>query len=374
MDVSGRRMGTRAWATRRPDCCGHMRARRSSAMILLRGPRCARRSLRRTRACNDGNGRDTRRATRVARAMLLLLAASALCDAGGPARPRLPRRGAAGDQRPAHDSIRPDSRKDASGCSRTRPAIDEQRRIGHRSCCADPSARRRACSSSRSVLAGARNPRHGGPRESRQRRRRAERTVRSFAVHERRRSRRPTARCAKLDVLVFDLQDIGTRTWTYVGAMIYSMRAAARTRHADHRARPAEPAQRRARRRADARPALANPEDPTPRGRAGVRAVSRAAAPRHDDGRDGALLQRGAEHRRTCTSCRCSGWRRAMWFDETACRGYGRRPTCRRSRARCCIPRSSRSRRRTSASGAERRRLPAVRRAVAQRRQRRSRC
>ena len=31
-----------------------------------------------------------------------------------------------------------------------------------------------------------------------------------------------------LDVLVFDLQDIGTRTWTYVGAMVYSMRAAAR--------------------------------------------------------------------------------------------------------------------------------------------------
>ena len=31
-----------------------------------------------------------------------------------------------------------------------------------------------------------------------------------------------------LDALVFDLQDIGTRTWTYVGAMVYSMRAAAR--------------------------------------------------------------------------------------------------------------------------------------------------
>ena len=31
-----------------------------------------------------------------------------------------------------------------------------------------------------------------------------------------------------LDAMVFDLQDIGTRTWTYVGAMVYSMRAAAR--------------------------------------------------------------------------------------------------------------------------------------------------
>ena len=39
----------------------------------------------------------------------------------------------------------------------------------------------------------------------------------------------PDTAMQKLDALVFDLQDIGTRTWTYVGAMIYSMRAAART-------------------------------------------------------------------------------------------------------------------------------------------------
>ena len=34
---------------------------------------------------------------------------------------------------------------------------------------------------------------------------------------------------ANIDALVFDLQDIGTRTWTYVGAMVYSMRTAKRT-------------------------------------------------------------------------------------------------------------------------------------------------
>ena len=39
----------------------------------------------------------------------------------------------------------------------------------------------------------------------------------------------PDSLMEKLDALVFDLQDIGTRTWTYVGAMIYSMRAAKRT-------------------------------------------------------------------------------------------------------------------------------------------------
>ena len=38
----------------------------------------------------------------------------------------------------------------------------------------------------------------------------------------------PDSSLADVDALVLDLQDIGTRTWTYVGAMVYSMRAAAR--------------------------------------------------------------------------------------------------------------------------------------------------
>lgn len=38
----------------------------------------------------------------------------------------------------------------------------------------------------------------------------------------------PDSTLKDLDVIVFDLQDIGTRTWTYVGAMVYTMRAAAR--------------------------------------------------------------------------------------------------------------------------------------------------
>src|SRR5215813_11371543 len=38
----------------------------------------------------------------------------------------------------------------------------------------------------------------------------------------------PDSLITDLDVLVFDLQDVGTRTWTYVGSMIYAMRAAAR--------------------------------------------------------------------------------------------------------------------------------------------------
>ena len=38
----------------------------------------------------------------------------------------------------------------------------------------------------------------------------------------------PDSLLVDLDALVFDLQDIGTRTWTYVGSVIYAMRAAAR--------------------------------------------------------------------------------------------------------------------------------------------------
>lgn len=40
----------------------------------------------------------------------------------------------------------------------------------------------------------------------------------------------PDSTLRDLDALVFDLQDIGTRTWTYVGAMVYAMRAAERNR------------------------------------------------------------------------------------------------------------------------------------------------
>ena len=38
----------------------------------------------------------------------------------------------------------------------------------------------------------------------------------------------PDSTLRDLDVLVVDLQDIGTRTWTYVGSMLYAIRAAAR--------------------------------------------------------------------------------------------------------------------------------------------------
>ena len=39
----------------------------------------------------------------------------------------------------------------------------------------------------------------------------------------------PDSTLQGLDALVFDLQDIGTRTWTYVGNLVYALRAAKRT-------------------------------------------------------------------------------------------------------------------------------------------------
>ncbi len=38
----------------------------------------------------------------------------------------------------------------------------------------------------------------------------------------------PDSALKKIEVLIIDLQDVGTRTWTYVGAMVYAMRAAGR--------------------------------------------------------------------------------------------------------------------------------------------------
>lgn len=40
----------------------------------------------------------------------------------------------------------------------------------------------------------------------------------------------PDSLLARIDVLVIDLQDVGTRTWTYVGSMIYALQAASRAK------------------------------------------------------------------------------------------------------------------------------------------------
>jgi uncharacterized protein YbbC (DUF1343 family) len=128
----------------------------------------------------------------------------------------------------------------------------------------------------------------------------------------------PDSTLRDIDVLVVDLQDIGTRTWTYVGAMLYAMKAAARRgipivvldrpnplsgMHPDGPILDS---------------ALANPEEPTPT-RPG-RAYALYPAPLRHGLTMGELaryfnaeLKLGAR----LHVVPAAGWRREMWFDET---------------------------------------------------------
>jgi uncharacterized protein YbbC (DUF1343 family) len=128
----------------------------------------------------------------------------------------------------------------------------------------------------------------------------------------------PDSTLRDIDVLVVDLQDIGTRTWTYVGAMLYAMKAAAR------RGIPIVVLDR-PNPLSGMRPdgpildsALANPEEPTPT-RPG-RAYALYPTPLRHGLTMGELaryfnaeLKVGARLHVVPTA----GWRRAMWFDKT---------------------------------------------------------
>ena len=52
--------------------------------------------------------------------------------------------------------------------------------------------------------------------------------VRIYSLYRAATTAPPDSVVRQLDAIVFDLQDVGTRTWTYVGAMVYAMRSAAR--------------------------------------------------------------------------------------------------------------------------------------------------
>jgi len=128
----------------------------------------------------------------------------------------------------------------------------------------------------------------------------------------------PDSTLRDLDMLVIDLQDIGTRTWTYVGAMLYAMQSAGRLGipvvvldrpnplsglHPDGPVLDG---------------ALANPNPPTP-SRAG-RAYALYPAPLRHGLTMGELarffnatLRIGAQ----LHVVPAAGWRREMWFDET---------------------------------------------------------
>ena len=128
----------------------------------------------------------------------------------------------------------------------------------------------------------------------------------------------PDSTLRDIDVLIVDLQDIGTRTWTYVGVMLYSLRAAARhdlpiivldRPNPLGGVRPDGPI---------LDPSIANPEEPT----AARRGKAYALYPvplRH-------ALTMGEMARYFNAELRigarlhvipAAGWRRAMWFDQT---------------------------------------------------------
>jgi uncharacterized protein YbbC (DUF1343 family) len=127
----------------------------------------------------------------------------------------------------------------------------------------------------------------------------------------------PDSLLADIDALVFDLQDIGTRTWTYVGVMVYAMRAAARAEIPfiilD---RPNPLGGRMDGPMLEA--SLANPEDPTPARRG--QAYALYPAPLRHGMTMGELALLFAAELRIPVQLHVipvSGWRRGQWWDET---------------------------------------------------------
>lgn len=128
----------------------------------------------------------------------------------------------------------------------------------------------------------------------------------------------PDSTLRDVDVLVVDLQDIGTRTWTYVGSVIYAMRSAARRQLPIIVLDRPNPLSASLVQGPLLDPSLANPEDPTPE-RPG-RAFALYPAPLRHGMTMGELarffnakLAIGAD----LHVVPMSGWRREYWFDET---------------------------------------------------------
>ena len=128
----------------------------------------------------------------------------------------------------------------------------------------------------------------------------------------------PDSMLRSLDALVFDLQDIGTRTWTYVGAMVYSMRASARVHKPIIVLDRPNPITGYIIEGPLLDSVLANPEDPAP-GRAGQAYALWPMPLRH-----GMTIGELALYFNDVLKIRADlhvvpvqGWRRDVWFDLT---------------------------------------------------------
>ena len=142
---------------------------------------------------------------------------------------------------------------------------------------------------------------------ARVRRRRPRARVPLFSLYSD--TREPTPEMLRdVDTLVIDLQDIGTRIYTYAYTMANCMRAAQAARHQGDRLRSAESDRRHRDRRHHARAWL----------RILRRPVSDSDAPRHDHRRAGAALQRALRHRRRPRGRRrWTAGRASMYWDDT---------------------------------------------------------
>jgi len=128
----------------------------------------------------------------------------------------------------------------------------------------------------------------------------------------------PDSLLLKLDALVFDLQDIGTRTWTYVGAMVYSMRAAARLHKPFIVLDRPNPISGYIIEGPVLDSALANPEDPTP-ARAGQAYALWPIPLRHGMtmGELALYFNDVLKIHANLHVVPAQGWRRDVWFDLT---------------------------------------------------------
>lgn len=128
----------------------------------------------------------------------------------------------------------------------------------------------------------------------------------------------PDSLMDKLDVLVFDLQDIGTRTWTYVGAMIYSMRAAKRTGKTIVVLDRPNPITGFFVEGPMLDSALANPEDPTP-SRPGLAYALYPFPLRHGMtmGEMALFFNEELDIKANLKVVAMRNWRRELWFDRT---------------------------------------------------------
>jgi uncharacterized protein YbbC (DUF1343 family) len=128
----------------------------------------------------------------------------------------------------------------------------------------------------------------------------------------------PDSMLRSLDALVFDLQDIGTRTWTYEGALVYAMRASARVQRPIIVLDRPNPLTGYIIEGPLLDSSLANPEDPAP-GRAGQAYALWPMPLRH-----GMTMGELALYFNDVLKIHADlhvvpalGWRRDVWFDLT---------------------------------------------------------